>query len=265
MESRRLVYPTSLIDISLLLPTFFLVLCRISGMMITAPLFGGATIPDRLKAAVVLVVSAATFPMLAPALPRALTLSQVLTGLAGELLIGLLMGMGLSLILLATQMTGMIVGQQAGLALAGAFDPGTEIESSVGGQIYFLTATAVFLLVGGHREILRGVLDSFQSIPVMAFQSHSSMITLLTDLMMSALALALRMAAPMMIALLLANLCLGFLSRTLPQLHILSVGFAVFAVIGILLSGTQIGPAHDVLLDYLAETIEAIRGVLGVP
>ncbi|MCH8881726.1 MAG: flagellar biosynthetic protein FliR, partial [Planctomycetes bacterium] len=63
------MYPTSLIELSLVLPSFLLVATRVSGMMITAPLLGSAAIPARLKAGIVLAISVTLFPGIAPTLP----------------------------------------------------------------------------------------------------------------------------------------------------------------------------------------------------
>ncbi len=67
------MYPTSLIELSLTLPSFLLVATRVSGMMITAPLLGSATIPARLKVVIVMAISVTLFPAIAQTLPADLT------------------------------------------------------------------------------------------------------------------------------------------------------------------------------------------------
>ncbi len=258
------MYPTSLIELNLVLPAFMLVASRVSGIVITAPLLGSTVIPARIKAGLVIAISATMFPVLVPSLPSDVAVSGVLSALVGELTVGLVIGVGLSVILLAVQMTGMIVGQQAGLSLASAFDPMTQTRSSVIGQIYFLTATVVFLLMDGHRAMVRVLLASFESIPVMTFQMQAATLTVLTDLMMSSIVLAVKLAAPMIIALLLAKAGLGFLSRTMPQLHILSVGFAIFVGIGMLLSGWQVANLYDVLWVHLVDAFDSLHSLLGL-
>ncbi len=257
--------PSSWIELSGVLPSFFLVLGRMSGLMITAPLYGSTAIPAQLKAALVLVLSTMLYPMVMPTLPPSLSLSAAVNGIGGELLIGLLIGVSMSAVLLATQMSGMIVGQQAGLALASAFDPSTETSSSVIGQIYFFTATTVFLVVGGHRAILQVLMDSFATIPVMTFGMNHAVLDLMVEIMVVALQLTLRLAGPMIIALLLAKAGLGFLSRTMPQLHILSVGFAIFVCIGMFLSGFEVTNLNDLLFPEIWDTIAGLHRVLSEP
>lgn len=248
----------------MVLPAFMLVVSRVSGIVITAPLLGSTVIPARIKAGLVIAISATMFPVLVPSLPADVAVSGVLSALVGELTVGLVIGVGLSVILLAVQMTGMIVGQQAGLSLASAFDPMTQTRSSVIGQIYFLTATVVFLLMDGHRSMMRILLSSFESIPAMTFKMQEATLVVLLDLMMSSIVLAVKLAAPMIIALLLAKAGLGFLSRTMPQLHILSVGFAIFVGIGMLLSGWQVANLYDVLLVHLLDAFDLLNSLFGL-
>ena len=124
------MFPTSMIELSLVLPAFALVATRVSGIVITAPLLGSAVIPARIKAALVMAISATIFPALAPTLPADVTFVGVATGLVGELSIGLVIGIGLSIVLLATQMTGMIVGQQVAKSRSGAIN--TNATSRIG-------------------------------------------------------------------------------------------------------------------------------------
>lgn len=256
--------PWPFIELNIWLPAFVIVLIRVSGIMITTPILGSQAIPAKGKIALVFGVSVATFPILTPMLPTQITLGQVVAGSAGELLIGLTIGVGLSFILLATQMAGMIVGQQAGIALANVFDPNTESQTSVIGTIYFWSASILFLLMGGHRAVVRCVLDSFQVIPPMEFGISDDVIKVFSELMMISLRLSLRIAGPMLMALLLVKAALGFLSRTMPQLHILSVGFAIFVSVGILLSALAMDGMYELLFAGLSDGFELIRGVLGL-
>lgn len=253
-----------LVDVALWIPALFLVLSRIAGIMITAPLFGSTSIPRRVKIALALAVTVTVFPAVLPELPPDLTLGQAVSGLPGEIAIGLIIGVGLSLLLLALQIMGHIVGQQAGLTLASVFDPNTETESSIIGQIYFMTAMSIFLAVGGHRAALQILLETFRTIPVMTFGIHEGAVTVITELMQVSLTLALRVGGPAVLALLLAKAALGFLSRTIPQLHILSVGFALFVSIGILISGLEMDHLEGLFFTQLDDTLGVLGELFGV-
>ena len=90
-------------DILLMLPAFALVLTRVSGLMIAAPVFGSSVIPARIRVAMVVALSVMTFPLAASHIPTEITLSAALVGGVGELMIGTIIGLSLSLLLMGAE------------------------------------------------------------------------------------------------------------------------------------------------------------------
>src|SRR5215210_1347020 len=156
-------------DLVQLVPaSFVLVVSRLAGMMLFAPLFGSARIPRRVKALLVLVLAMGvmggmTEPVRLPDSPW-----ELAGALGGELAFGLAMGMVLSLVFIAAQWAGEMIGQQMGLNLGSVFDPQFGGQGSVLGDMYFMLTLVVFLAVGGHRAMLEGVRDSFEYLPLMS-------------------------------------------------------------------------------------------------
>lgn len=249
---------------ALYLPLFVLVLCRVSGLMLTAPIYGSQTIPTRIRAALAVAISVSVFPVVIYRLPAGLSLGQALPGVIGELLIGLIMGLSLSVIFAGVELAGMVVGQQAGLSLGEVYNPVLDTNSTILGQVFFLVAMTIFVLAGGHRELLRALLETYDSVPVMSFRVGPSVVDLVTGLLTGAFTLALRLAAPALIALLMATLVMGFLSRTIPQLNILSVGFAVRGLVALAMAGFSLAAAEALLSGALADTLDSIRGAFGL-
>ena len=248
----------------LFLPLFALVLCRVSGLMLTAPLYGSQAVPARIRAALAVAISVVLFPAVAPTLPVNLTLAGAVAGVFGELMIGLIIGVSLSLVFVGVQVAGMIAGQQAGLALGQVYNPVLNTNTTILGQLFFLTALTVFVLAGGHRELMRALLDTFEVIPVMSFRFSPSLLDLVTALLTGAYAVALRLAAPVLMALLTATLVLGFLSRTMPQLNILSVGFPVRVLVTLTVAGFALAASGGLLTESVAEVIDRVREAFGL-
>ena len=251
-------------DILLKLPAFALVLTRVSGLMIAAPLFGSSVIPARIRVAMVVALAAMTFPSAASHIPADITFSTALVGGVGELMIGTIIGLSLSLLLLGAEVGGMMVGRQAGIALANVFDPASDSQVSITGQVYTIAFTVVFLLAGGHRAAVAALLDTFKVIPVLSFQMDESFMLLLTEMIAATFILGIRLAGPVLIALFLVGTTLGFLSRTMPQLNILTVGFAIRAVTALGVAALAIGAAEDLLIDAVWDGIERIRLAFGL-
>lgn len=252
------------LDILLSLPAFALVLTRVSGLMIAAPVFGSTMIPGRVRVAMVVGLAAMTFPLVASRIPANLGLTSALTGMVGELLIGTSIGLALTLLLLGAEVGGLMVGRQAGIALANVFNPATDSQVSITGQVYTIAFTIVFLLVGGHRAAIAALLDTFEMIPVLSYQMNESLIVLLVEMLAATFILGIRLAGPVLIALFMVGTALAFLSRTMPQLNILTVGFAIRAIVALAVAALAMSAAEDLLVDAVWEGVERIRLTFGL-
>jgi len=243
--------PYSILILPQLLPAVALILFRVAGLMIAAPLFGASSIPERFRVLLALAVTFVLLPLVGPTVPADLTLADAVGGVVGEVLIGLLIGVGMNIVLFGAQLAGLAIGQQGGLGLAQVFDPTGDVESTTLGEIAFLTATAVFLIVGGHRHLMAAMLDTFTVIPPLGFRVGEPMLGLLIDLAESSMILALRISGPVMIAVSMAELAMAMVSRTVPQLNILSIGFPLRSLVTFGVAGFALYFAGDVILDAI--------------
>ncbi len=254
----------TLLNAHLLLPAFALVLFRVLGLLVTAPMFGSAVIPARIKVAFALGVSAVVFPLVGPTVPADITLNTALVGVMGEMTIGLIMGLAMSLVFTGVQMAGMLIGQQAGIALASAIDPTQNSQSTVVGQVYMIVTLLTFLVIGGHRLLVAALLDTFAVIPVLTFGMNDSMLGLIGDMLSAAYILAIKLFSPVLIALLLTTLTLAFLSRTIPQLNILTVGFAIRGMVAMGATAFALAASQELLISSLLDGLEMTRAAFGL-
>jgi len=214
-----------------------------------------AAIPMRIKALFAGAMAVVVFPIVAPSVPVGLGLVGLVPGLVGELAIGFLIGLCVGLMLSATQIAGLLVGQQAGIALGQIFNPDLETQTTILGQFQSLLATLVFLGVGGHRMVVRALLDSFAAVPVLSFRLGPQSTALLTDTLAASFVVAVRIAGPVLLALLMAHLAKGFVARTVPQLNILSVGFAIQVVVALAFLTAALGDGLDVFVEAVADVL----------
>jgi flagellar biosynthetic protein FliR len=256
--------PFEFAQIYIAMPAFLLVTARITGLMLAAPLFSAATVPTTVKALFVAAISLAVFPLLVPAMQGPLTMGATVAGLIGELAIGLMLGLGVSLILAGVQLGVQTVSQQAGLALGEVFDPTMETSTPIAAEIYFYVCMTVFLAVGGHRALVRGLLDSFATIPPMGFRVTEDVVALLIEMLTVSFIIAVRVGGPIILALLLAFVTLGFISRTIPQLHLMTVGFPVKIALALGLMAMTLMSLEPVMVDSVNRTMDDLRMGLGI-
>ena len=251
-------------ELYLLLPAFMLVLARVSGIMLAAPFFSAAAIPTQVKAVLVLAMSMAVFPLVATPAAVPVGVATAMGGIVGELAVGLLIGLGLSLVFMAAQVAGEIVGHQSGMMLGVVYNPMLEDSTGLLEQLYSMIVLLVFLAVVGHRSMIRALLDSFASVPPMSFRPEVSLVDLLVGLLSSSLEMAIRIAGPVILALLLALLTLGFVSRTMPQLNILTVGFPLKLALALFVMALTMMSLEPVLIGAFDSAVGDIRQALGL-
>ncbi|MEQ8791416.1 MAG: flagellar biosynthetic protein FliR [Pirellulaceae bacterium] len=213
---------------------FLLVLTRVSGLVMTAPVMGMQTAPVRVRGMVAVALAALVTPLAAEQVyfeHPPTSIIDLVTLAAGELVVGLSMGLGTMILFAGLQLTGQIAGQMSGMQLADIFDPGFETNVPLFARLLDLITLAVFLAIGGHREVLRALLDTFQWMPPGEARFSEGVLTMLVELSTQSFVLGIRAAAPIMVSLLLSILVLGLISRTLPQLNVLAVGFSLNTMI----------------------------------
>lgn len=239
------------------LPVFALITGRIGGMVMFLPMVGGLSIPQNVRALFVLGLAA----LIAPIVPPPETMPDTFLGLAsailGELSIGLIMGFAMRGVFLALEFAGSLIATESGLSLGEIADPNNGVEQSVMSMLYVQLGMAIFLAVGAHRAVVAATLDSFQSVPLLA---NPPDIAAGFDLGLASLQtageLGVRIAAPTLMTLFLANVALGFMGRTTPHLNIATVGFSIKGLLAFLTIAASLPPA----LEAYVQTAEDVTG-----
>lgn len=257
--------PYALLDMNLLLPKLALVLMRISGLFLTAPVFGSRMIPVKIRIAMALALSFMVVPMVDASSLGRIGFAEGLVGASCELAIGAAMGLSLSIVLGLAELAGFLVGQQAGLALGQVVDPTQNAQASVIGQVYTIVVTVLFLLVGGLRAAILALLETYRVIPLLSYRPGESVVLLLVESLAASAMVGFRLAAPVMIALLLVLIGLSVLSRTMPQLNILSVGFSLKVLLALGAVALVIAESRDVVIAALWDGLSDIRESFGLP
>lgn len=215
--------------------TLLLVTARIGGIFMIAPVFSAAALPFRLRLLISIVMANALAALLAPVAAPA-TLGHLVAAVLCELAVGLTIGYAARLVFAGVQLGAFHVGQQMGFSLMDAFgaasaDP--EI-SGVMRRFFYLVAIVIFLGIGGHRDVIWAMRRTFQTVPLAGFSVSESLLEMVAALLGASFVLALKVAAPVLITLLLATVALGLLQRTLPQYNTLTVGLPARALVGLL-------------------------------
>lgn len=217
-------------DFEAMLETMTLVAVRISGLMVFAPVFSSAAIPARVKAAFVMAVSFLVAPVVA-AFPHAHPQLGVLAVL-GELSVGLVLGLTLSLLFEALGFAGQVLGFQFSFSLVNLLDPNSPVETPLMGQMFELLGTLVVLGAGLHRTMLAALLRTFATAPVGAVTLDPRAGLALVPMAGGIFSSALQLSAPVMTATLLAELAVALAGKMSPQLPVMAMTVPVKTLLG---------------------------------
>ncbi len=213
---------------------FVLILARSSGIMIFAPFYSSISWPYQLKAMFSLMLAVIFFPVVPKTgvvIPG--ELSQLIGLSASELLVGLLIGFTARVFFTGFLMAGQIMGRSIGFIIANVVDPLSGDNISIIGQLLFLFVVVVFLLMGGHRWLLRLLAYSFHAVPVGTCTLSPEVTGVVSRAFANIFTIGVELASPVLIATFAIMVALGFVARAVPQMNIFAVGFALKIMVGL--------------------------------
>ncbi|MCX6828817.1 MAG: flagellar biosynthetic protein FliR [candidate division Zixibacteria bacterium] len=218
------------------LQILLLVSFRAAGLFISAPILGHRVLPPLVKAGLAIILAIILIPVASQVSLEPVNSIWLLAVLAAkEMLIGFIIGFFFSLLFLAIQMGGGIVGYQIGLAIGNVLDPEFGSEVSIVGEFWVLIASLIFLSIDGHHAIISAFADSYRMIPVGVFNFSGPAGENIIRLSSYAFVMAIKISAPVVITLFLTEVALGVVARTVPQMNIFIVGIPLKIGIGFLI------------------------------
>lgn len=242
---------------------------RVFTMMMAGPVFSHPALPVRVRLMAAVLVAWVASPTSVAASP---ILEWDALGWAAavlvEILIGLAVGIGSGLVFAGFLQLGEFVAIQGGLGAARSIDPTSGASSVAIGMAFNTFAMLIFLVIGGHHELIRGIAASFVSLPVGGRLPDPAMFQAVASLASIIWELAFQLAAPISISIFVQNMATGVLARAMPQLNLLLVNLPLH--VGMLLFIVGFGAVEyvhafkDVIEVWPSRVFEiVIGGVVG--
>jgi len=204
--------------------TFFLVFGRALGVIVAAPFWGGRTVPLLVRLWIAVVLALATYPLI-PAAPMTggITLLTLFLALAGEVLLGLVLGWLAQLLFAGVRMAGQQIEFRSGLALVQLVDPHEGGHSGIFASFLEVTAGLIFFVFNGHHLLIQALLSSFTLFPLAGENFFTHVLAGFISSAGEIFVIALRLSAPVLLGLLLSDILLGVVSRAVPQMNVFMV------------------------------------------
>jgi flagellar biosynthesis protein FliR len=217
---------------------FALVLARVAGLFAAIPLFGSRIVPARVKVPLIFSLALLIFPLVKPAAVPAVgdAISLILLVIK-ETLIGLTLSLLSQVIFAAVEFCGQLVGTQMGIAMAALFDPTTQNNVPTMAMFQGVLATLLFLVLGVHHFFITGIVESYQVIPLGAWHMSAGLFKFLIDASAGIFIIAIKLAAPVAVALLATSVALGIVARSFPAMNVFMVSMPLNIGIGFVILG----------------------------
>ncbi len=217
--------------------TFVLVFLRVASLMVTAPIVGHQAVPVAVKLAVSLFVAYVMLPIVAAQSSGIDTrLAAVVVLALKEVLVGAILGFATGLLFSGVQYAGEFMAYSMGLSMASVFDPESAQNVPIIGELLYLFGLLVFLALNGHHFILESLAVTFQSVPLGGLTIAGPFTERMVSLTGMVFVVAVKMAAPVIVATFLTSVGFAIMARVMPQANILVISFPVTIGVGLLVT-----------------------------
>jgi flagellar biosynthesis protein FliR len=244
---------------------YVLVLGRIGGLFVFAPLFSARMIPRPIKVFAALGLSLAIAPIATDGQTLDVSGLEIAGLMVKEIAVGLALSFAIGALSAAVQAAAGLLDAMIGFSLAAIIDPITNLQNAILGQFYAVFTTMVLIVTGGDHLMVQGFAASYQVVGLQQFPGMDTLATLAMQGFASVFVMGLEIVAPVLIALVVVDAALGLVARVSPQMNVLVVGLPVKIVVGFVVLGASL-PFVMTHLDAQLEGLvrDALNG-LGMP
>jgi len=240
-----------------------LVAIRIGGLMTFAPFFGNTALPNAVKGALALILTALLLPVYATSASGPAPAAATWVGMAlSEAALGLMIGFTTQFVFDGVELAGQVISFQFGFSLANVIDPNSQVQVTVLSTLHTLVALLIFMQLGVHRWLLRATAMSFQMIPVGSFATTRIPAPQVLKAATAMWLIGAEIAFPVLFATMLADVTIGFLSKASPQFPALLFGISTKVLLGLGVLYGAVGFWPRLLERYFYHSLTTLESLL---
>jgi flagellar biosynthetic protein FliR len=212
---------------------FGLLLVRPGLMMLTAPFFGAVFAPPQVRAGLTLLLAFVLAPLVSmPSVNSALGLTAML---GREAAIGLSLGLAIRLLTAVAEFAGELGSYQSGMSAGAMVDPVSGVRNTQFAAVYTNLTIVICFVTNAHHVFLRALVASYQSVPMGVGGVDATVAGAVAHMLGFVFVFGMRLAAPMLIVLLLVEVVLGLMTKVAPSLNIMVLGAPLRVPVGLVL------------------------------
>ncbi|MFZ7120945.1 MAG: flagellar biosynthetic protein FliR [Eubacteriaceae bacterium] len=215
----------------ILLQKFILILVRITAFIVLCPAFSFKGLSNIFKVAFSICVTFVVY-MYTPDM-EIIGESLVFTLLViKETLLGLTLGYVTKLLFSIMEIAGQLIDFQIGYSMASVYDPSIGNTASNYGKLYYWMSICIFFILDLHHQVILTIIESFDFIPLTLGTLSGINIESIVYIFGITFSTAFNIAAPMIIVILITDIVMGIIARTVPQINVLMLGMPMKSIVG---------------------------------
>jgi flagellar biosynthetic protein FliR len=237
----------------LVLARLAVLLVRPGVVVLLAPTFGAMYANARTKVGLTVLLAVGLFPSVA--VPQAMTAFDLTAIIAREIAIGMALGLTVRALVGGIEFAGHLSSQQMGLTYAATVDPSSGARHTVVTTLFNMLAVLTLFAINGHHTILRALAASYTGLPIGEGAVNASLLASVRDTFALVFVTGVRLAAPIIVVLLVVEVVIGFISRVAPALSFMVIGYPVRMIVGLFVLGLVVATVPHVVQSLTDRTI----------
>ena len=214
---------------------FLLIFVRMTGLFVIAPIFG-RNMPTYIKIGIAL--TSAILMASVVKVDHVIEINGYLLYafyIIKEFIVGLVIGFVAYAFFTSIYIAGQIIDMQIGFGMVNVFDPITNIQVPITANLYYMVAMLIFLATNGHHILLKALYQSFRLIPIASAGMGPNMKDNIIEVFRQMFSIGFKIATPILAAILIADVVLGIISKTIPQMNVFVLGMPLKILVGLIL------------------------------
>lgn len=240
------------------LAALVLLLVRPGMLVMGTPLLGAVQAPVLMRIGLTILLAIVMAPFVS--LPTDLSTGGIAVVVVREVAIGLALALAIRVLVTAGEFAGHFAGYQIGLSLGSLIDPQSGVRNNVLAVVYAHLITVVCLATNTHHTLLRALADSYRALPVGFGGLNTTLASSVAESLGLVFILGVRIAAPVIVVLLLVELALGLVARVAPSLNVMISGAPIRVVLGLLVVALSVQALPGLIGRFIPLTFQSAAG-----
>lgn len=246
---------------------FILIFVRILGTIVITPIIGGSNIPAMVRIGFSLALASIVF------YSGNVTFTEYTDNVYGygvlifkEFVVGITIGFVVYLVLNISYFAGHFTDQQIGFSMVSVYDPITQEQVPISGNLYYFLLCVLLIVTNGHHFIIKSLFYSYKAIPIGSAQIflNGKLVSVFFGLAIDFFVIGFSIALPVIAIILIIDLVLGILIKTVPQINVFVVGMPAKVFVGLMAVMLIVPMFSGITNIFYQEISDAVLNVIKV-